>query len=1241
MVKGDNEAESAIRALLSGSPSQLLTKAHLGGPALQSYAQRWLGLVAKELRAEISESLGRRSPRGNPEWILSAKPLRDSEACSLDVQFDGADNQEDDDDMPPPPLLHAILLSPDHDLLFFVSSVGDVCRALAFHAESFRSDVEPARLANISLNLPRHKCYEVHSAQAAVQRAHALCSVHLLKPNIVSLLTSGGEMKGEEEYRGPWLQMRQGDDDQQKQVARLNEGQRKALHGISGTATLVQGPPGTGKSSFITAAVLARVPTGARILACTATNKAIDSLVSKLEEAGMTEMLAVGSVRAMGERASNFLMSRRLEREPGVARVEAELREAAQRRFVAEQELSKIPKLKKKAPPRGEAAEGPLFIKRQAEKLQQLGPAELDKQATYSPGLVRMCQLLHQAKLLGDSPKPPKAITNAELLAAAKTFLSRPDGEADELVRRRNAAKAKIALLEKEETELRLKAAELRGNARARVWRSVRLVACTASAALQVKRRLERDMEAEEEEQIVVGKADLVKSSEANKMTFDVVILDEAAAMLEVDSVGCLIHGAKTLLMVGDQLQLPPFTKWRGAAQAGYATSLMARLANEGGSASFMLSEQYRMHPAICSVVSSSFYNGKLRTAPSTAAARTYPMPVVYVDVPNGWEDRQGSSTFNAVEAEAVVRAAKLLIEHVGFAPSQLAVLTFYNAQRDVLIQMLQAANLSDVEVASVDAMQGREREIVLLSCVRASADSGLGFLTDTRRVNVGLSRAKESLIVFGSEWCLRREQLWKNTLRDMRRFASASQFEEALLTEVRPGWAAVLGSASLDRDADDRRRHEAVWEQLQQQSSSSGFTMAADTMQLAKVTRAAELAAREQAEKNEKELTAAMESALSEWRDEEDELSEVEEEDTDKLSGTGESGPDGAAGNVMPPEGCASLPPPPAGNMDPASEVRDAAEDCVKEGAAANVGPAANVMEVAGEADVGAEPVAETEVITEPEVVSEMLTEAAVGVVYDEDATHFEEPGKQADGGAGEVGVDVVNGTGHSGVHEDEGEDATMVSEATSAAASSQSPSTPPLPTPEGPAQEDVTPPPADGWHAYAADVKAAMADAKKWDKALAARLLELASAHSNSQSEGERCLRGVMYGLLEPLCEVAEKKNRISLAKTRLQRGGKLVAAVLSELRRRGVPTRERHAALIESLVQVCDEHTQCGELFERLMLQLYELDVDVLPEDAILAWAENSATAPKGSAHLRFFQQSADFLIWLREAESDDEK
>ncbi len=93
----------------------------------------------------------------------------------------------------------------------------------------------------------------------------------------------------------------------------------------------------------------------------------------------------------------------------------------------------------------------------------------------------------------------------------------------------------------------------------------------------------------------------------------------------------------------------------------------------------------------------------------------------------------------------------------VGVDPTTIGVITPYEGQRAYLVHYFhQSGSLNsklyqEVEVASVDAFQGREKDYVILSCVRANEHQGIGFLNDPRRLNVALTRAKFGMIVVGN----------------------------------------------------------------------------------------------------------------------------------------------------------------------------------------------------------------------------------------------------------------------------------------------------------------------------------------------------------------------------------------------------------------------------------------------------------------------------------------------------------
>lgn len=199
---------------------------------------------------------------------------------------------------------------------------------------------------------------------------------------------------------------------------------------------------------------------------------------------------------------------------------------------------------------------------------------------------------------------------------------------------------------------------------------------------------------------------------------------------------------------------------------------------------SVTLTEQRRMDPEIAEIVSNVFYSGDLKTATSTRARETpvktsgnFPSePIVVIDFPNlqstdrieNYEKRQGKSLSNPSEVDEVIRAVKCLEGGAldGKLPS-LAVLSPYRGQVELISQrlLIEYPNSGGPKgfrpvrddlgfVGTVDAFQGSEADVVLLSLVRNNArvgGGGLGFLRDRRRMNVAISRAKHKLVIVSS----------------------------------------------------------------------------------------------------------------------------------------------------------------------------------------------------------------------------------------------------------------------------------------------------------------------------------------------------------------------------------------------------------------------------------------------------------------------------------------------------------
>jgi hypothetical protein len=323
---------------------------------------------------------------------------------------------------------------------------------------------------------------------------------------------------------------------------------------------------------------------------------------------------------------------------------------------------------------------------------------------------------------------------------------------------------------------------------------------------------------------------------------FDWVIVEEAAKATGPELVGPLMLSGRRLL-IGDHRQLPPFEADRlGKILADHSLTTAAldlakvfvapvmregeldelerigrdpnRLREVGAMAlrllepfrSFVeederrfranpahrriastLTEQRRMDPAICRVISEAFYDGELETLDKRKrdAETTFPpfeqrdglppSPVVVVDFDHVSASGRGAPMErgrprwnNPSEAEAVLNVLRRVRARPGHSSPTLAILSPYKAQVDLLERRVAALRQTDLAhldafktvrpeakfVGTVDSFQGSEADLVILSLVRNNPHTGvgaLGFLRDRRRINVALSRAKCQLVLVGS----------------------------------------------------------------------------------------------------------------------------------------------------------------------------------------------------------------------------------------------------------------------------------------------------------------------------------------------------------------------------------------------------------------------------------------------------------------------------------------------------------
>lgn len=263
------------------------------------------------------------------------------------------------------------------------------------------------------------------------------------------------------------------------------------------------------------------------------------------------------------------------------------------------------------------------------------------------------------------------------------------------------------------------------------------------------------------------------------RLKFHSILIDESMQSTEPECMVPVVLGVKQLILVGDHCQLGPVVMCKKAARAGLSQSLFERLVVLG-IRPFRLEVQYRMHPELSRFPSNFFYEGSLQNGVSSEERRLvkvdFPWPIVdkpmFFYVTQGQEEIAGSGTsyLNRTEAANVEKITTKFLRS-GVKPEQIGVITPYEGQRAYLVQHMQYQGslhsklYQEIEVASVDAFQGREKDIIIMSCVRSNDHQGIGFLNDPRRLNVALTRAKYGIIIVGNPKVLSKQPLWNHLL--------------------------------------------------------------------------------------------------------------------------------------------------------------------------------------------------------------------------------------------------------------------------------------------------------------------------------------------------------------------------------------------------------------------------------------------------------------------------------------------
>jgi len=238
-----------------------------------------------------------------------------------------------------------------------------------------------------------------------------------------------------------------------------------------------------------------------------------------------------------------------------------------------------------------------------------------------------------------------------------------------------------------------------------------------------------------------------------DKLAFPYVVVDEAAQVIEPAVLLPLGKGAVQVVMVGDQCQLPATVLSQDAQQGGLDISMFDRLLSLGMEVQ-LLAEQYRMHPQIAAFPSWRFYRGELRSAVTESSRQRPPRlpvasPVALVHV-DSIEQAAGASKKNLKEADCVAWLVQQISQALPgrLTGDEIGIITPYAAQSHELRRQLSPDAKHVVQVSTVDAFQGCEKDVIIVSLVRANHHGEVGFVADWRRLNVALTRARRLCII-------------------------------------------------------------------------------------------------------------------------------------------------------------------------------------------------------------------------------------------------------------------------------------------------------------------------------------------------------------------------------------------------------------------------------------------------------------------------------------------------------------
>ena len=259
---------------------------------------------------------------------------------------------------------------------------------------------------------------------------------------------------------------------------------------------------------------------------------------------------------------------------------------------------------------------------------------------------------------------------------------------------------------------------------------------------------------------------------------FSSLFIDEAAQALQA---ACWIamQRADRVILAGDHCQLPPTVKSPEALAGGLGRTLMQKIVEVHPEAVSLLGVQYRMTDSIMQFPNQEFYEGRLQSDSSVRyrSILDWDTAIEWIDTPaepeyGEQEAGDGMSRQNPAEARLTVDTLKAYLERIGTQRIlderlDVGLISPYKGQVRLLRQLIKRDPWWKpfrrfISINTVDGFQGQERDIIMISMVRANSEGQVGFLRDLRRMNVAITRARMKLILVGHKATLCRHPFYK-----------------------------------------------------------------------------------------------------------------------------------------------------------------------------------------------------------------------------------------------------------------------------------------------------------------------------------------------------------------------------------------------------------------------------------------------------------------------------------------------